>query len=128
MAKIGCVTVCRAGKSNHFMGLECPKGRGKILPGGKWEPEKDKFYQHGAARELYEEIGLIVDPEKLEYLWHGPDGYKCDTFAFLTNEWKRDLDYEAECKPIVVSKEDLLASKFGAWYDVFFKVCGEKLE
>jgi 8-oxo-dGTP diphosphatase len=35
------------------------------VPGGKWKPGEDKTLVAGAVRELFEETGLVVDPDDL---------------------------------------------------------------
>lgn len=124
---IGCVAVIPSIGGN-FIGINCAKGRGLLLPGGGWEPNKDPTYHHAAAREAFEETGLIIDPDRLRYLWHGPDGYDHTTFAFLCPELKvlPEIDLP-EGKPCIVSPLDTYMSKFAAWYRCLFEICHNEL-
>ena len=122
--KIGCIVMlpCDNGSVGGYVGIECAKGRGKILPGGKWTPE-DGTYRNAAAREFREETGLIIDPNDLKYIWHGPDGYGYETFGFLATKYATGKTCDSpEGKVCTVTVEELLQSKYGAWYDVFFSV------
>jgi ADP-ribose pyrophosphatase YjhB (NUDIX family) len=120
MIKVGCIAVVPV--EGGFVGMECDKNRGLILPGGKWERDKDKSYHHAAARELLEETGLSTDPEKLEYIWHGPDTGEYITFAFLAREVQGTIRESPEGMPRLVTWDDLLASHFGAYYRVLREV------
>ncbi len=124
--KVGCIVVvpCPGG----FIGLDCAKGRGKILPGGKWTPE-DRTYREAAAREFFEETGLTINPETLEYVWNGPDGFGYDTFAYLGKlvNVKGEPINSTEGRVEIVEEKDLRLSKYAAWYDTFFQVLTERI-
>lgn len=76
--KIGCCTLVRYGE--YVLAIECSKGRGIILPGGKWEP--GETYRETAKRELLEETGLDVPTSSLKLIFSGvgPDGWFIYTF------------------------------------------------
>lgn len=118
---IGCIAVIVAG-ADKLVGLECSKGRGLILPGGRWEVEKDRTYHHAASREAKEEVGLDCPAANLKYLWHGPDGFGYDTFSFLAYQ-PRPIELPASTpsgRPCFVTVNDLMQSKFAAYYAVLF--------
>ncbi len=124
-SKIGCVAIIphlNSEKLRYFDGINCAKGRGVILPGGGWEPEKDKSFQECAAREALEETGLICDPTKMKYIWHGPDGFGYTVFGFLCTGVKGTPIVTNEGSPVIAHREDLYNSKFGAWYRILFEV------
>lgn len=116
--KIGCLVVMEYG--HGFLGINCAKGRGRILPGGTYEPLKDKTYQDTAIRECEEETG--VTPQSLHYLWSGPDGGDYITFAFRADWWQGEPRGSAEGQPTIVTWEDLFESKFAAYYRILHEV------
>lgn len=119
--KIGAIAVIPAG-DGKFWGLECPKGRGLILPGGKYE-KSDTSYAHTAAREAYEEIGALLNPYRLRYLWHGPDGGDFICFAFLANLVTfPDDGPELEATPQKVTWSQLSMSEFGPYYRILKEI------
>lgn len=122
--KIGCVTLVPGwgdGIVGKFLALDCAKGRGIILPGGKFEPKIDRTYRNAAARECREETGC--EPTDLSYLWHGPDGGKFTTFAFTGKLFApRPMVETREGKPLWATRSQLLASDYAAFYDVMFEM------
>jgi|WetSurMetagenome_2_1015567.scaffolds.fasta_scaffold292317_2 8-oxo-dGTP pyrophosphatase MutT (NUDIX family) len=55
------------------------------LPGGKVEPGEELAC--AAARELWEETGVIVAPSTLEKIYEGP-GRTCTAHAFYARRWR----------------------------------------
>ena len=127
VAKIGCVTVIPY-VGGGFIGIDCAKGRGPILPGGKWEGPPETF-RSAAAREAFEEVGLRIFPEEMSFLWSGPDGFKFTTISFLAPPCE-DFDSKPlpEGTPRIVHFNDLMKSKYEAYYDILFDVCRERLK
>ena len=125
--KIGCIVVCQATvMPDQYLGIKCAKGRGRILPGGKWDPEdNNESYKDAAAREFSEELGIQISTSFLKYIWHGPDGFGYTTFAFkytgplLTLS---DCVESTEGKPCLITEEQLYASQYNAYYRLLFEV------
>ena len=67
--------------NDKILVIECKKGRGIILPGGKFEV-KDKTFDITASRELEEETGVIGYKPKLFKHFMSPDGYYQYNFIF----------------------------------------------
>lgn len=107
-----------------WLGMRCAKGRGLILPGGTYEPDKDPTYQATAIRECQEEVGVI--PHDLRYIWHGPDGGAYITFAFLATWYSGQPQASNEGVPQAVEWRDLFASKFGAYYQILYEIIGNR--
>lgn len=116
MIKIGCVAIVPHESGKGFHGIRCGKGRGIILPGGRYEKDVDLTYHHTACRELFEEMGLVTTPEDLEYLWHGPDGGDFITFAFLVKRYSGVPQETKEGIPVHADWNDLMVSHFAGWY------------
>ena len=113
-AKIGCILLTPV--DHGFVGLKCAKGRGIILPGGKWEAGKETFKQT-AEREFKEETGLRAEVAKL--LFHGlaEDGYY--VYAFLGSLQERFKEVTtAEGKSCLIHWPDLLKSHFNGYYEL----------
>lgn len=119
--KIGCIAMIHY--QGGFLGLRCAKGRGLILPGGTYEPAKDRTYQATAIREAMEEVG--VTPHDLRYVWHGPDGGEYTTFTFEAS-WHSGTPAKEtnEGIPQVVHWADLFESRFEAYYRILYEVMG----
>lgn len=102
-----------------FQGLRCIKGRGIILPGGKWE--RGESYHDTALRELREELGITS--HNAEYLWHGIDcdGFTC--YAFLIRDTQGVPTSLGSGIPEVATWDDLIESYYGAYYQVLRDVC-----
>lgn len=77
--KIGCIVLAEAGPYSQFVGLQCKKNRGTILPGGKWEP--GETFKETARREFKEETGMDVNRLTLVFQGLCEDGYY--VYAFL---------------------------------------------
>lgn len=121
--KIGAFGLVHWLDSDGFLGIECKKGRGLILPGGTYDPTIDRTYHDTARRELKEETGVEVHSSYIQYLWCGPDGGDYMTFAFYcphVTQWSPTET--AEGKPCRVTWNDLFQSRFAAHYRVLFDV------
>ncbi len=119
--KIGCILVLPL-PGKRYLGIDCSKGRGVILPGGK--VDEGETWQECAAREAKEEVGAVVHPDNCRYLWHGPDGDGFTTFAFLcTSNFNVIADHRSsEGRPTETTYQELLKSKFGNYYRILFEV------
>jgi 8-oxo-dGTP pyrophosphatase MutT (NUDIX family) len=126
--KIGCICmVPRLFKEKNvvrYLAIKCKKGRGIIMPGGKWEP--GERYTETAIRELEEETGLVGDPKDLQYVWMGPDGDGYMVIAFKLpygHLFPQEPIETSEGKPGWVEKKDFLNSKYAAYYECLFHIC-----
>lgn len=114
--RIACVSIVET-MPGKFVGLRCSKGRGLILPGGKWEP--GELFTQTASRELLEETGLVAINHRLVFQSISSDGYY--VFAFETKV--RDLD---EMMPrtregqvlAYVTWSELMSSAFAPYYEL----------
>lgn len=126
----GVCIYCEDTSDAKIVGLECTKGRGLILPGGKFEPKVDETYRHAAIRELKEETGLVVKPEHCHYIWSSLDhsGFYCH--AFYANVYTGELQEETEAgKPRWIYTTELVNnSVFWPYYDLLFTVLAEKVQ
>ena len=126
--KIGAIAVMPY--DGAFLGIECKKGRGIILPGGTYDPAQDRTFHDTAIREAFEECGARIGrswPDIAEIgCW--PDGGDYMTFSFFTPKWNGPVRETNEGKPIRAEWKDLLASKFGAYYLLLYQKMKGKYE
>jgi 8-oxo-dGTP pyrophosphatase MutT (NUDIX family) len=85
---IGCVSLVYM--DELIVAINCAKGRGLVLPGGKCD-EAESFHQ-AAARELYEEAGLTATKQRFLFGGADCDGVFC--YAFLTEVAESALSIE----------------------------------
>ena len=109
---IGCITLIR--RNGKMLGVQCNKGRGYILPGGKHE--YDETFIECARREFKEETGL--DAENFRFVFQAPDGFGFMVLCFTANLCK-DQAYEiGEMQVEEVTWEQLKQSKYKAYYEL----------
>lgn len=99
-----------------FYALNCSKGRGIILPGGKWE-EGETFSQT-AVRETKEELGITVVAGSFLYCGPSPDGYMVHTFLCRRTNFDEKVNVSSEGIPVWATWEMLLRSKFKGYYEI----------
>lgn len=105
----------------RILAIKCAKGRGLILPGGKFEPDKDSSYRECARRELFEETGVVA-LDAGQIIWHGMDSkkyycYAVEFFEVILGE----MNPTKEGTPHMINLKMLLKNEvFGADYDAMF--------
>lgn len=114
--KIGCVNLVRW--DEKIVAIECSKGRGVILPGGKLEPPET--FKACARRELFEETGLLALSQKLVFQGPAYDGFW--VMAFLTSIGQYRPKDSSEGKVVLATWEELLDSEFESYYELLFDV------
>ncbi len=114
---IGCISLVPQ-PGNKFVAIVCTKGRGIILPGGKWD--EGETFKECAARELREETGLISTRQTFLYGGMSPDGAYVNTF--LTNIAEYTPLDSKEGKVVLASWADLYESHFQAYYEILHDI------
>ncbi len=112
---IGCITLVEY--QHQLVAIQCAKGRGIILPGGKWE--KGETFTQTAKREFKEETGLDVVLHNRPYVFGAPDGsgYYVHTFSgTLISEFKENVTPEGSV--VLATWKDLFQSTFKAYYEL----------
>jgi len=116
--KIGCCGLIFDRKTAEILCIECAKGRGLILPGGKFEPEKDNGFGETMIRELQEETGVIA--KKMYPIFHAlaPDGYY--DYTFLISDWDESGIVEETSEGKVVWATRPQSQIFNPYYELMF--------
>lgn len=73
MIKIGCCTWLE--HKGKILTLDCSKGRGIVIPGGRYEHGVDASFMEAAKRELEEETGVVASKMKFVFSGLAPDGW-----------------------------------------------------
>ena len=110
---IGCVSLVYL--NGGILGIRCSKGRGLILPGGKWQ-EGETFAQT-AKRELYEETGYKAVFQELIFHGMSPDGYYVYVFETKVDKTP-DVVESSEGEVVIITWDDLLKSRYSAFIDL----------
>jgi 8-oxo-dGTP diphosphatase len=98
-------------KANLVSGLLLVRPDGRMLlllrPSGTWDPPAGRLapgesFERGAVREVYEETGLLVDPQRLLATWvgKGPSGGLLASATYVSR-------VSAECDGVRLSDEHL---------------------
>lgn len=126
MKKIACVALVQTfDLFAEFVGIECCKGRGIILPGGKWEP--GETFKQAAKRELYEEADLVATKMELVFSGIADDGWY--VYTFLTEVQTLSVGFESgEGFSLLVNRAELLKSCYGAYYELLFEALDKRIK
>jgi 8-oxo-dGTP pyrophosphatase MutT (NUDIX family) len=123
-AKIGCIAIVdrqyNHGYSNEYLTIDCAKGRGIILPGGKYE-EDDQTFERTAERELYEETGVVGVADKLVFHGMAPDGYYVYCFTMKDVSY-HDIKEETDEGLVLWSFPSSVL--FNPFYELLFECIG----
>lgn len=113
---IGCITLVQ--RNGKMLGIQCSKGRGYILPGGKLE--QDETFIDCAKRELREETGL--EGKNFKYVFGAPDGFGYFCMCFTADIVDFDVYGNGEMRAEEVTWEQLKQSSFKAYYELLEQV------
>ena len=111
--KIGCVSLVYL--NGGILGIRCSKGRGLILPGGKWQ--EGETFAETVARELYEETGYKAISQELFFQGMAPDGYYVYLFKTRVSKTPDEIE-SSEGEALIVTWDDLLKSRYAAFLDL----------
>jgi 8-oxo-dGTP pyrophosphatase MutT (NUDIX family) len=111
---IGCIALV-TNRGGQLLGIDCNKGRGIILPGGKWDGPHETYMQC-VLRELREETGLLGREPKL--IFQAPDGFGYHVLAFHVKVDDFSTLCYGEMQAQTVSFAELKKSKYGAYYEL----------
>lgn len=118
---IGCVAL--AYWKGQIIGIRCKKGRGIILPGGKWEPG-EKF-SDCAKREFKEETGLEL--HNAQYIFGGVAGdLSLYSYTFIGSVDTLEGRDQSDEEIVLTDWASLKASAFGAYYEILEQIVKEK--
>lgn len=117
---IGCVGLVLV--EHKILAVECSKGRGIILPGGKYDSGKDSSFHYAASREVEEETGIYCPVDKMKYLMGAPSGDGSYCMCFIAYEAYGKFIESEEGKPVLATRQELFQSKFAAYYHIMFEI------
>lgn len=119
--KIGCCGIVPA-SGNRVLAIDCAKGRGLVLPGGKFDIIKDLTYKTCAAREVHEETGVLVNNEGSRLIHNGLcfDGYHVYFFRFPSYQYEELLPNREGIPQFVTVEELIEGSMYAADYHLLF--------
>lgn len=118
--KIGCCGIVPQGEK--ILAVDCAKGRGLVLPGGKFEVTNDLSYKTCAAREVYEETGVLVNNKDSKLVHCGLcfDGYFVYFFRFPSYQYEELLPNREGVPKFVTVQELIDGSMYAADYHLLF--------
>ncbi len=115
-------------EGRKMVGIECKKGRGITLPGGKVDPGES--FREAAIRECSEEAGIVIHPVHAKLVFHGfsTDQSYCYTYSagmVNPNQLASVLGSDfGSGKVGVFDYTEFLASNYKAYYDALFQTLG----
>lgn len=125
--KVACVSIVRFGpqKPRQILMMNCGKGRGITLPGGKFEEGVDYTYRECVARETLEETGIILNPMEGKLIFSGlTSNHNKQLYVFLFEQWKGKLTDTPEGQPFWSDYTELVMQgkehKYRRVYDLIF--------